>query len=152
MNNQTVEVGQCWTNNSDFTAVVILKTTPKWVWTIDTQVGIDKFLETHTPLLTVNKSPQKIDIVSTNSLKNGTRPPKNGWAAGDYECICYSCKEHFVGDKRAMSCEACAYKHDDIVELLEARLEFMYKYRNTAVDDIKKTIGLWFDSTGKFIA
>ena len=28
--------------------------------------------------------------------------------AGDYECICHSCGEHFIGPKRSVTCADCA--------------------------------------------
>lgn len=38
-----------------------------------------------------------------------TRPPNGAWAPGNYECLCVSCRESFIGDKRAMACAECAY-------------------------------------------
>jgi hypothetical protein len=31
-----------------------------------------------------------------------------GYAGGCYECVCNACGEHFIGDKRASTCEDCA--------------------------------------------
>lgn len=36
-----------------------------------------------------------------------------GYAPGDYFGICHYCKAQFIGDKRAMNCEACADKAID---------------------------------------
>ena len=35
---------------------------------------------------------------------------KGGFAPGNYTCKCVSCKENFMGDKRAVRCEDCAEK------------------------------------------
>lgn len=42
-------------------------------------------------------------------VKNDDRPACNSWAPGHYEHVCPTCKEHFVGDKRAVECADCAY-------------------------------------------
>jgi len=34
--------------------------------------------------------------------------PINGFAPGNYSCICMACDEEFTGDKRAVACEKCA--------------------------------------------
>ena len=34
--------------------------------------------------------------------------PIGGYAPGNYQCICESCGEKFIGDKRAVQCEPCA--------------------------------------------
>ena len=31
-----------------------------------------------------------------------------GYAPGNYSCMCHSCGEEFIGDKRAIQCEGCA--------------------------------------------
>jgi DNA-directed RNA polymerase subunit RPC12/RpoP len=36
-----------------------------------------------------------------------TNYPIGGFAPGNYSCICSTCDEHFIGDKRAVQCEAC---------------------------------------------
>ena len=36
--------------------------------------------------------------------------PIGGFAPGNYQCKCVSCKEFFIGDKRAVQCEDCATK------------------------------------------
>lgn len=36
-----------------------------------------------------------------------------GYAPGDYFGTCHCCKSQFIGDKRAMNCEACADKAID---------------------------------------
>lgn len=41
--------------------------------------------------------------------KRDDRPPKGGWAPGNYWNRCADCGEHFVGDKRAIICADCAY-------------------------------------------
>lgn len=43
--------------------------------------------------------------------------PVNGYAPGNYSCICYACDQEFNGDKRAIACEPCA------MELLERGAE-----------------------------
>lgn len=52
------------------------------------------------------------------------------WAPGGYECICVSCDEHFVGDKRASRCLPCAvralkerHEHVDAPASRENRIE-----------------------------
>lgn len=42
--------------------------------------------------------------------KDDSRPPKGGWAPGDYFCICHACQEEFCGDKRAITCADCAHE------------------------------------------
>lgn len=42
------------------------------------------------------------------------RPPRHGWARGDYWCLCDICKQRFIGAKRAYNCEACAYARPDV--------------------------------------
>lgn len=44
------------------------------------------------------------------NLKNDDRPHRNGWAPGEYTCICQECDKRFWGDKRAILCADCAYK------------------------------------------
>jgi hypothetical protein len=34
--------------------------------------------------------------------------PIGGYAPGNYQCICATCDKQFIGDKRAVQCEACA--------------------------------------------
>jgi hypothetical protein len=34
--------------------------------------------------------------------------PVNGYAPGNYFNICGTCKEQFLGDKRAVTCKVCA--------------------------------------------
>lgn len=36
--------------------------------------------------------------------------PIGGYAPGAYTCTCVTCKNHFIGDKRAVQCEPCAIK------------------------------------------
>lgn len=36
--------------------------------------------------------------------------PIGGYAPGNYSCKCVTCKEGFIGDKRAVQCEPCATK------------------------------------------
>ena len=38
--------------------------------------------------------------------------PIGGFAPGNYTCKCVSCKENFMGDKRAVQCEDCAKKEN----------------------------------------
>lgn len=51
-----------------------------------------------------------------NNPKSDSRPKLYGWAPGSYWCVCAGCGEHFIGDKRALSCADCAYKQPDPVE------------------------------------
>lgn len=44
------------------------------------------------------------------NLKEDHRPPKGGWADGDYLCHCFQCRARFAGDKRAYQCADCAYR------------------------------------------
>lgn len=37
------------------------------------------------------------------------RPQKGSWAPGNYFCKCVTCKNTFLGDKRALECAPCAY-------------------------------------------
>jgi len=46
------------------------------------------------------------------------REKRGGWAPGDYTNKCGTCGEPFVGDKRATSCSDCAYKEEDLTEVL----------------------------------
>jgi hypothetical protein len=41
--------------------------------------------------------------------KEDDRPKNGGWAPGDYFNKCFTCKETFIGDKRAIFCADCAY-------------------------------------------
>ena len=41
--------------------------------------------------------------------KEDSRPPRGWWAGGGYMNCCRKCREHFVGDKRALHCADCAY-------------------------------------------
>jgi len=36
--------------------------------------------------------------------------PIGGYAPGSYSCKCVNCETRFIGDKRAVQCEACAMK------------------------------------------
>lgn len=38
------------------------------------------------------------------------RPPKFGWASGNYTNVCLQCGKFFNGDKRAVHCAPCAYE------------------------------------------
>jgi hypothetical protein len=40
--------------------------------------------------------------------------PIGGFAPGNYTCKCVSCKENFTGDKRAVQCEDCAEKENEV--------------------------------------
>lgn len=43
-------------------------------------------------------------------ISSDRRPPRHGWAAGQYMNKCHSCEQPFIGDKRAVQCADCAYK------------------------------------------
>jgi hypothetical protein len=45
--------------------------------------------------------------------KKDERPQKGCWAPGDYLSECFTCKNMFLGDKRAMECANCAYKEQE---------------------------------------
>lgn len=47
--------------------------------------------------------------------KGDDRPQKGMWAPGTYMCTCTSCKNQFIGAKRALTCSACAYAPDRAV-------------------------------------
>ncbi len=36
--------------------------------------------------------------------------PVGGYAPGTYSCTCCICNAHFIGDKRAVTCEPCAVR------------------------------------------
>lgn len=36
--------------------------------------------------------------------------PLNGYAPGNYACVCLTCRKGFAGDKRAITCLECAVK------------------------------------------
>lgn len=42
--------------------------------------------------------------------------PIAGYAPGTYQCKCSSCKNLFIGDKRAVQCEPCAIKTDKLYQ------------------------------------
>lgn len=44
-------------------------------------------------------------------LRLDKKYPICGYAPGNYACICVTCKEQFIGDKRAVQCEKCAIKN-----------------------------------------
>lgn len=44
-----------------------------------------------------------------NPHEADSRPPKDGWAPGTYQCHCTECKNVFLGDKRATTCASCVY-------------------------------------------
>lgn len=46
------------------------------------------------------------------------RPPKNGFASGNYFCTCKKCDKSYLGDKRSSNCGDCAYKELDDTERL----------------------------------
>jgi hypothetical protein len=48
-----------------------------------------------------------------SSFKNDSRPMRYSWAPGGYIHNCPTCKENFVGDKRAQICADCAYALPD---------------------------------------
>jgi rubredoxin len=48
------------------------------------------------------------------------RPPKGGWADGNYRCTCRRCKTSYDGDKRSWECADCAYDGHHEAEALEA--------------------------------
>lgn len=43
-----------------------------------------------------------------------SRPKRFGWAPGEYTNQCFSCKWHFIGDKRAYMCAECAYSEKSL--------------------------------------
>lgn len=45
--------------------------------------------------------------------------PIGGYAPGTYSCICTTCKNHFMGDKRAVQCGLCAKKQETLEEFSE---------------------------------
>ena len=46
-------------------------------------------------------------------MKLSTTPPKGGWAAGWYINICIDCNNRYMGAKRSVECEKCAYKEKE---------------------------------------
>lgn len=50
--------------------------------------------------------------------------PINGYAPGNYSCMCYACDTEFTGDKRAISCEKCA------LEMLDKGAEMFARERH----------------------
>lgn len=51
-----------------------------------------------------------ITIVIPPKLKpEDSRPPRNGWAHGNYAAYCGTCNKHFVGAEKATTCADCAY-------------------------------------------
>lgn len=53
---------------------------------------------------------REVGMTHMADLKEDKRPPFNGWAGGDYECLCLACRDKFLGDKRCLTCADCAYK------------------------------------------
>lgn len=45
---------------------------------------------------------------------DGQRANRNGWAQGEYFGTCIKCKKEFIGDKRAIECEVCAYSYEPL--------------------------------------
>lgn len=58
--------------------------------------------------------------------------PIGCYAPGNYQCKCISCKDVFIGDKRAVQCEPCALK------IVNQAQEIM----TAAEKHIKKELGL----------
>ena len=47
--------------------------------------------------------------IDFGNMKFDDRPKLKGWAPGGYIGKCSTCKESFIGDKRAITCADCAY-------------------------------------------
>jgi hypothetical protein len=54
--------------------------------------------------------------------KIDSRSPRAAWAPGDYLNRCITCRDRFMGDKRALSCADCAYSPSASKVISEARL------------------------------
>jgi hypothetical protein len=57
---------------------------------------------------------------SQKVMEPDTRPPKRGWAPGNYICRCLECGDHFSGTKRAIHCADCASKDMRVIEMIIA--------------------------------
>ena len=51
----------------------------------------------------------KADVLPTRADQ---RPQKDFWAPGEYLTKCTTCRQQFIGDKRAAQCAPCAYGDD----------------------------------------
>jgi hypothetical protein len=62
--------------------------------------------------------------------------PIGGFAPGDYMCKCVTCKEQFIGDKRAVQCEPCAIEmvRTKIVESEKGGFEIERDYLQGFID------------------
>lgn len=63
------------------------------------------------------------------------RPPRGGWAAGNYTCVCHSCERAFAGDKRARECAECAYSRPEPQPRPELPSDEYKRGYNQAVQD-----------------
>jgi len=66
------------------------------------------------------------------------------YADGDYENTCCTCKERFVGDKRAVQCLSCAVgkanKEMGKLRRLKHNIETVFKLHSSSVDPDHKQI------------
>lgn len=60
-----------------------------------------------------------IKLMSDEELiaaKQSGKYPIVGFAPGRYMCKCVSCEAVFYGDKRAVQCEPCAIKCNEVIQ------------------------------------
>lgn len=69
------------------------------------------------------------------NYKEDKRKQKRGYAPGNYINICPTCKEKFLGDKRAFSCADCAYDDSKWMEKSKIK-QYMSGVKNEFVDNI----------------
>ena len=65
--------------------------------------------------------------------------PVGGFAPGYYTNKCFSCKNYFVGDKRAFQCEICAHEESingvlDLKQKLDSLTEYYSKLLKVTMD------------------
>lgn len=60
-------------------------------------------------------------LSSPKEEKAEPKYPIGGYAPGHYMCTCCTCKNNFMGDKRAVQCEPCALETVDSVKPVEER-------------------------------
>lgn len=60
---------------------------------------------------------------ANDNWKTDSRPPRKGWAPGEYISPCNTCKSSFMGEKRAYMCADCAYANYDEEVAFEKQLD-----------------------------
>lgn len=73
--------------------------------------------------------------------------PIGGFAPGSYQCKCVTCKERFMGDKRAVQCEPCATKEQSPEAVSQPNKGELFQ-KVYCKDELPETRGYYYNDYG----